>query len=49
MRVVVQRVESFVNDHQTGLVQQDTRKDQILLFLIAEFLIPRAIWSSDEE
>ena len=39
-RVVVQRVESFVNDHQTGLVQQDTRKDQTLLFLIAEFLIP---------
>ena len=39
-RVVVQRVESFVDHHQTRLVQQDTREDQTLLFLIAEFLIP---------
>ena len=34
--VVVQRVESFVNHHQTRLVQQDTREDHILLFLIGQ-------------
>ena len=39
-RVVVQRVESFVNHQQMRLVQQDTREDQPLLFLISEFLIP---------
>ena len=39
-RVVIQRVQSFVNDYQTRLVQQETRQDQILLFLIGEFLIP---------
>ena len=33
-RVVVQRVESFVDHHQTRFVQQDTREDQTLLFLI---------------
>ena len=39
-RVVVQRVESFVNHYQTRLVQQDTREDQTLLLVIGEFLIP---------
>ena len=39
-RVVVQRVQSFVDHHQTRFLQQDTREDQTLLFLIAEFLMP---------
>ena len=39
-RVVVQRVESFVNHYQTRLVQHDAREGQKLLFFIGQFLIP---------
>jgi len=36
-RVVVQRVESFVNHYQMRLVQQHAREDQTLLLVIGEF------------
>jgi hypothetical protein len=39
-RVVVQGVEYFVNHEPPGLVQHDTRKDQALLLIIGEFLVP---------
>ena len=39
-RVVIQRVESFVNHYQTRLVQHDAREGQKLLFFIGQFLIP---------
>jgi Bacterial regulatory proteins, luxR family len=43
-RVVVQRVEGFINHYQTRLVQQYACEGQKLLFLIGQFLrIGRAV------
>ena len=40
VRVVLQRVEDFVDHHPARLVQQETREDQALLLVIGEFPVP---------
>src|SRR5262249_50121534 len=38
--LIVQRIENFIDDHPARLMQRDTRKDQELLLVVREFLIP---------
>jgi len=38
--VLVQRIERFVNHNPARLVQHESRKDEVLLLILAEFPVP---------
>lgn len=38
--VIVQRIERFVNHNPARLVQHESRKDEVLLLILAEFPVP---------
>ena len=40
MRIVLQRIQGFVDHHPAGLAQQETREDQALLLVFGEFSVP---------
>ena len=40
VRVVLQRMEGFVDHYPAGLAQQETREDQALLLVFGEFSVP---------